>query len=694
MSGPIEVTGRDGRKHTLNGRDAEAYELIQAISQHRQERYKEILQTEGREGVQRRAAALGNTGRGMAAATGIAHGFTHGFSDDMERSYNSNPDGIVQRLVSPDMAHGPGGNLRELMPDKMATQHMASRASNPVSFTLGQIGGGALAGGLTRGAVAATSRGIGTARQSGLQTRHFDKVQRREPGVRYDQLPSRMTPEELARLQQINRAPERWERLGLPSEKHRAMALDAGHGALAGYGGFDVTHDEGAFDAERFVRGAVGAGAGAALAPIIAGGTGVGVNAVRKVRIDRGGVVVAPGYRAQFREGPDAAMRQSLGQDEFLARQRGAPAELTPTDRMTGNRPMAYQDRRQTPNTQAVIDHSMRTPEVAQSIRRRSADRDPAGQSGVAQRQMIGRVADVPGMGRQAQEMAGEARTRASVGIMHRINDALGKNQSSRVSAPRGQWVDDLFDVVVRGDTPAVQAWGRAVNNLSANEQNRLRSQLLGRVRQVYDNEGPDAALQLVGSRDMRPFLNAIGLDRFAARLPSARDGRAFRELDEMLSGAINSAVRRDGPSSARQAQLAYSNPQDRSLSQLPLIESDARSIAGAALPGGRAPPQRTAPPIDGRRSPPMLQNAPVSWRDVGRRVREESIDPLLRRDADFTRTTTNVAGAAATPAALQIDQGVHYGIEEFKANTLPDLQAWTQSLIDSLKRSNEDTRR
>ena len=630
---PIVETS-DGRRVSLSDREFRQYQLIEQIAKGSQDYWREEYQTKGREAVRSQLEVLGDTGRGTALGVGAMHGASHGLSDDVERAFFS--DGRDK--------------LESVLGQKLARQHMASQVSHPATFLTGQVLGGAAVGYGTRLA----TKGVGglLAANKADNLAQMRKLYGANP-----------TPKQTAKLSELARVVERRSNLGLPSEKARAFTLDTMHGALAGYGGYYVDEDEGLLDADRLARAGAGGAAGFAIAPIAAGAGSGASNVARKVRIDRGGRVAAPGYKVRFKNSPEDTLRIAMGQDEHTAR-RGAPrgtaqtaiGELSPMDRGASNSPVIFADRQTMPNTTGLVDHAITNPSVSSNLPREGLRTQD-------QTRMMRRLSQAPGGGPAAQRMANEARTEAEQVVGSRIDDVIrAQGAPSRISTTQQSWVDDLTDVFLRGDFEASEAWGRAVNTrLNDAGRSRLRLNIASEIKRAYDEGGADAVMAMLGDPKVAPFLDQVGFKRLSQSLNAARQGSGlYRAVERAMQEEILPAVSRDNV--RRRPVAQYANRLDQRLAGQELIDSDAQGLMNVTQAGARRP--RVIEPVDPRRSAPLLENEPVSWGDVGRRAYDEAIRPLRSGAHDYSTTTVNVAGAASTGGVLVLDKYIHKLVE------------------------------
>lgn len=623
----------DGRKLRVSPSELENYELIEAISRGSKGHWAEQFARLGRDGVKRKLQILGDTGQGKAAFMGAMHGASHGLSDDAERAFFSNE----------------GNKLEGVLDQKIARQHVASQATNPLTFGVGQVIGGALAGYGTRLGTKGVGKVLGASKAD-----RFNQMSKL-----YNSGAKPPTPEQAAKLARLQRSVERIENVGFPSEKARAIGLDTMHGALAGYGGYGVAEDEGLLDPDRLARAGIGGAIGAAVAPVAAGVSSGGTNLARKMVIDRGGRVVAPGYSARLRGAPESALRTVMGQDEHLARRampRGTAetslGELSPLNRGALNKPIMLANRQQMPNTAGLVDHALVS--LPGGV--------PAPVRGLPTQQrtaMMRRIAQAPGGGQQARALASQAQDEAQEVVGRRLSGTVADASNAPPLSPReAQWVDDLTDVFRRGDFEASDAWSQAVKaRLSDAGRQRLRFNIASAIKRAYDEGGTDAVLGLLDSQAVKPFLDQIGLKQLSRSLRSARDQNGlYKAVQRALDEEILPAVTRDNVK--RPPAPIYAHRGDQKLARLPLISKDSAAIQGLTKPGAGRP--NVVPPIDPRRSAPLLENSPVSLGQVGRRIYDEAIMPMRSGAYDYSPTTTNFAGAFSTGGVLHIDKYIH----------------------------------
>lgn len=684
----------------LNPQQLEEYRMLQGILQRHGAGYlDQVLQAEGRQGVRQRLRGVADTSRGAAFRRGGVHGFTHGFSDDMERAGSR-----------PDSMHG----------QRLAREHIASQYSHPVSFALGQITGGALFGAGTRFGVTQGARGV----RAALPTR----LNREVPRIPASQ---QRYPQNAAMIDRREEILDRWQRLGAPTEKTRAFALDGLHGAVAGYGGYDVTQDEELLSGERLGRAAAGGAVGAGMTPIFAGMSSGLVNTGRKLAID-GGMPIAPraaGYTAEFIDGPEQAMARAIGQDEFVRRSRvpvqqeGPPAlakappppantrrarraaadaqinaanaarrqqvqavPATSVGRMNPVRGTASVNapRAEAPRLSALVDHVITEPGVSADLQRRVGIARPRQRA-----QFIERMADAPGGGFAARDMFEKGMRDANASIDRTLTKALtGLGKPANVNPTQQRFLSALLQAFDAGDYQVADDWQRvAGRHLTPDGMTALRQAMVARLQDVFRTQGPDALLQRIGGRETQEFMARVGLGDLAQTVLSARNGDEMFQRMSALAGPVGRAVGRDSTKSGvpRVRTLDYAHSSDVRRSRLPLRADQASDLASRVLPGGRGRRPIYAPPENPATARPMLRNTPVTWGGVLRRAGDEARLPLIRKDADYSETVVNVGGMLSTGAVMQIEMLMH---EYIKLGMSPD-EARRRAEIEFMNQSN-----
>jgi len=249
--------------------------------------------------------ALGGTGLLESIGVGAMHGLTHGLSDDAERA---GAGGKSKVEAAYERATG----------RKIAGTHIKSKASNPAAFVVSQAVGALGAGALLRVGVPRYARNAASRiRENARGAAGFVR-----PGA-----------ERAAQRIEANIA-----NYGIKSPRARALALDASHGALFGYGGFDVSEDEPVASPERLARTGAGAALSALAAPLATSAGAAGTNAsllwgARRLGSKR--MLEPPGVtRANPRGRPREAIDIARSRDESAARAAELQARELAIDRL------------------------------------------------------------------------------------------------------------------------------------------------------------------------------------------------------------------------------------------------------------------------------------------------------------------------------------------------------------------------
>jgi hypothetical protein len=142
---------------------------------------------------------------------------------------------------------------------------------------------------------------------------------------------------------------QKFATMGGMKPSHRGTVMDAGHGAAWGYGGADVSQDEGAFAPERFVRAGLGAGVSVIGAPMMTSGAVAAANIPlamggrrafsQKMQEPPGVVTKGQAFwnKVLNRNGPREANPNGRPRDAIeIARSRDETAARGPVDIFTG----------------------------------------------------------------------------------------------------------------------------------------------------------------------------------------------------------------------------------------------------------------------------------------------------------------------------------------------------------------------
>jgi hypothetical protein len=282
-------------------------DLNEALSQFLARRQQIVAQTldKGGEQAETLLKSYGAPSQLDAGISGFQQGALHGFADDMERAERG---------------------------DGVAVKHITSKAARPVEYEVSALlGAMASVGGLRLG-----QAGVGRLASSGA------RAGARVSGAAGSAASAAKHGERAKSIQQ------KIATFGM-KPNHRGTAMDAGHGALMGYGGTDVQADEEAFSAERLLRAGMGAAASTIAAPVA---TSLGVaaanaplamggrRAMSQKMLEPPGVVTkgqAFWNKVLNRNGPREANPTGRPRDAIeIARSRDETAARGPVDIFTG----------------------------------------------------------------------------------------------------------------------------------------------------------------------------------------------------------------------------------------------------------------------------------------------------------------------------------------------------------------------
>jgi hypothetical protein len=282
-------------------------DLNEALSQFLARRQQIVAQTldKGGEQAETLLKSYGAPSQLDAGISGFQQGALHGFADDMERAERG---------------------------DGVAAKHITSKAARPVEYEVAALLGAMASVGGLRGAQALVGRAASAGARAGA----------RVSGAAGGAAAAAKHGDAAKRIAQ------KVATFGM-KPNHRGTMMDAGHGALMGYGGTDVQADEEAFSAERFLRAGMGAAASTIAAPVA---TSLGVaaanaplafggrRAMSQKMLEPPGVVTkgqAFWNKVLNRNGPKAANPTGRPRDSIeIARSKDETAARGPVDIFTG----------------------------------------------------------------------------------------------------------------------------------------------------------------------------------------------------------------------------------------------------------------------------------------------------------------------------------------------------------------------
>lgn len=443
-----------------------------------------------------------------AAVSGLQQGFMHGFADDMERAERG---------------------------DGVAKKHILSKATRPWEYEISALLGAlASAGGLRVGLQAAGNMASKSARAGAAVS-----------GAAGGAAAAAKSAQRAERIQ------KGWTTLGM-SPAHRGTVMDAGHGALFGYGGTDVRVDEPMVSPERFGRAAMGAGFSAIAAPVATSGVVAAANAP-----------IAFGGRRAFSQ----PMLEP-------------PGVVTPQQSFWS---------RMIPGRQPVQANPAGRPRDAIDIAR---SRDETAARGGGSPGIVARDTAPPlqSTQRQTQQLADQALAPvAPERIAHlrgQERNAAAASLERSVMPPPQQtpWVQQMMEAFVRQDAPALNSWVSTLR--SANRQDpMIMPQVRAAVtRQLAINERSNPALN--DTPVMRQFLTALGMS-----------GNSRRGAPNVLEAAR-------APARAQFPTGRYEDALTRTQGQTPMRPRHAEAIRNEMQTYQPGP---YTGPADPRRGPPTV---------------------------------------------------------------------------------------
>ena len=599
------------------------------------------------------AAKMGKMG---SFGQGFGHGFLHGFTDDYERM-----------SVDPD-ARGSERDLKDKIyqatGQRMAVNNVIAKANHPLSFNIGQMAGMGSAAFGTRGAL----QGLGQVRKRINKSRFRDETSMipNDPSMRSPTQSRRFTNAE-SDLAERNARAESMGRGYLKTNRGQAQVFDAGHGALLGFGGVDVMHDEDVLSPERGVRAALGGAAGYAFAPAEAATFNFIGQGSKYAQQQLGLNPRTPLRRAKLRDDvtPEDALRQALSQDEAAARRTREDGEGL----MQGDQenPLLYAEGE---STRGVVDHAIASRGGADAV-----IASQGGMQGRTARKRLGRVAEAPGGGVRAREAIDAERSslgREVVGdriargtperpepyhpATHALAEIEGRAPMTQKQVREREKVDALMEAFDASDGPVAKDWGLTAKSLSRDGRQLLRHEIGRRLSDIYDGEGVEGVVRFVNDPEMAKFFEQPGLrgvarwlrqggtkDPQIVRLTSILDDVAAREAAVPITGFFNK----------RPVDPHYAHKKDQKLARYEMDEADARGIAEASLPGSSFDIPDYVPPANDPRRMLTATRAPFkdymreAWKDTKAKFTSE-------KDFSVGDVTVGGMGAGVTEVPLE----------------------------------------
>jgi hypothetical protein len=476
-------------------------DLNEALSQFLARRQQIVAQTldKGGEQAETLLKSYGAPSQLDAGISGFQQGALHGFADDMERAERG---------------------------DGVAVKHITSKAARPVEYEVSALlGAMASVGGLRLG-----QAGVGRLASSGA------RAGARVSGAAGSAASAAKHGERAKSIQQ------KIATFGM-KPNHRGTAMDAGHGALMGYGGTDVQADEEAFSAERLLRAGMGAaastiaapvatslGVAAANAPLAVGGR----RAMSQKMLEPPGVVTkgqAFWNKVLNRNGPREPNPTGRPRDSIeIARSRDETAARGPVDIFTGKSqnpgiiardtapPMQSTQR----NVQQLADQAIAPVAPARIADLKSRERSMSADAIQAQypaRPAPPAAAPVP----PQQQMPLPFKT---------------------PEAEADEFVGQMMEAFTRQDRPALDSWVSTLQAAAQKNPAVMPTVKASVARQLAMNERADPGLN--NTPVMRDFLNALGLwGNKAKGVPNILDAARAPAAAKFPTGRFEDALTR-----------------------------------------------------------------------------------------------------------------------------------------------------
>jgi hypothetical protein len=476
-------------------------DLNEQLSQFLARRQQIVAQTldKGGEQAETLLKSYGAPSQLDAGISGFQQGALHGFADDMERAERG---------------------------DGVAVKHITSKAARPVEYevsallgAMASVGGlrvaQALVGRAASAGARAGARVSGAAGGAAAAAKHGDAAKRIAQKV---------------------------ATFGM-KPNHRGTMMDAGHGALMGYGGTDVQADEEAFSAERFLRAGMGAAASTIAAPVA---TSLGVaaanaplafggrRAMSQKMLEPPGVVTkgqAFWNKVLNRNGPKAANPAGRPRDAIeIARSRDETAARGPVDIFTGKAqnpgiiardtapPMQSTQR----NVQQLADQAIAPVAPARIADLKSRERN---MSADAIEQAYPRPALPP--------PAAPVPSQQQMPLPFKTPEAEAD-----------EFVGQMMEAFTRQDRPALDSWVSTLQAAAQKNPAVMPTVKASVARQLAINERADPGLN--NTPVMRDFLNALGLwGNKAKGVPNILDAARAPAAAKFPTGRYEDALTR-----------------------------------------------------------------------------------------------------------------------------------------------------
>ncbi|MCA8902107.1 MAG: hypothetical protein KDA53_12740, partial [Hyphomonas sp.] len=370
----------------------------------------------------------------------------------------------------------------------------------------------------------------------------------------------------------------------------------------------------------------------------MAAGANYGGQASKFLQQEAGLMPHTPLRMNQLKEGRTAedVIGQMLGADEFAARgtREGGAGRMRGSE---GN-PLIYAEGK---NTRGLVDAA-----IASFGGRGTVEAAVPGAPTGKQTRLVSRMAQAPGGGKIASDMAATVRDEGSASLGDFLRQVMaGKRET--LSNMDKELLPALMKAYDRRDAAVSADWARARSRLTEAGRTDLRKRIFGRMLKAFNEDGADGVIALVNDPNVRPFLDQGGYRTQARQIEQFTNRNGKHRAITRLMGELQAALARD----EKGAVPFFANPADQKAARYQMAPGPAEEIARASMPKSGFQTPRYVAPVDPATAPAIFEptRPPLQayMAEAGRSTR----DKLFGRQ-DFSAGDVAYGGAAATAVA------------------------------------------